>query len=62
VVSAVLTGPAVSISGFSEQLGQEIGLPLEVGLPAEGRAGGYGVADPGHLAVAAGLTVNEVPA
>jgi type IV pilus assembly protein PilM len=62
VVSAVLTGPAVSISGFSEQLGQEIGLPLEVGVPAEGRAGGYGLADPGHLAVAAGLTVNEVPA
>jgi type IV pilus assembly protein PilM len=62
VVSAVLTGPAVSISGFSEQLGQAIGLPLEIGLPAEGRTGGYGTADPGHLAVAAGLTVNEVAA
>ncbi len=62
VVSAVLTGPAVSISGFSEQLGQAIGLPLEIGLPPEGRTGGFGMADPGHLAVAAGLTVNEVSA
>jgi type IV pilus assembly protein PilM len=62
VMAAVLTGPAVSISGFSEQLGQAIGLPLEVGVPAEARTGGYGTADPGHLAVAAGLTAHEVPA
>ncbi len=62
VVSAVLTGPAITVSGFSEQLGQAIGLPLEVGVPAEGRSGGYGSVDPGHLAVAAGLTAHEVPA
>ena len=29
---AVLAGPAVAIPGFADQLGQEIGLPLEVGI------------------------------
>jgi type IV pilus assembly protein PilM len=62
VTGAVLTGPAVAISGFAEQLGLAIGLPLEVGLAAEGRISGHADADASHLAVAAGLTVQEVPA
>ena len=58
----VLTGPAVAIPGFSDQIGSAIGLPLEVGLVGEGRVGGFGGVDAGTLAVAAGLTVDEVPA
>lgn len=59
---AVLTGPAVAIPGFSEQLGEEIGLPLEVGVISEARPGAFGGVDAGQLAVAAGLTVDEVAA
>ena len=35
VEHAVLAGPAVAIPGFAEQLGEEIGLPLEVGNISE---------------------------
>jgi type IV pilus assembly protein PilM len=59
---AVLTGPGVSIPGLADELGQAIGLPLDIGLVHEGRAGGLGGVEPGHLAVAAGLTVDEVAA
>lgn len=62
VERTVLTGPAVTIPGFSDQLGQDIGLPLEVGVVAEGRTGGFGGIDSGRLAVAAGLTLDKVPA
>lgn len=58
----VLTGPAVAIPGLADQIGQQIGLPLEVGLVSEGRAGGFNGVDAGRLAVAAGLTLDEVPA
>jgi len=58
----VLTGPVVAIPGFAEQIGQQIGVPLEVGLVPEGRAGGFGGVDAGRLAVAAGLTLDEVVA
>jgi type IV pilus assembly protein PilM len=58
----VLTGPVVAIPGFAEQVGQQIGVPLEVGLVAEGRAGAFGGVDAGRLAVATGLTLDEVPA
>jgi type IV pilus assembly protein PilM len=58
----VLTGPAVAIPGFAEQVGQQIGLPLEVGLVSEGKAGGFSGIDAGRLAVAAGLTIDEVTA
>jgi type IV pilus assembly protein PilM len=58
----VLTGPAVSIPGFSEQLDQGLLLPLEVGVVSEARPGAFGKTDAGHLAVAAGLTLEEVPA
>ncbi len=62
VQGAVLTGPAVAIPGFSEQLGGSLSLPLEVRVVEEGRAGGLGGALAGQLSVAAGLTVDEVPA
>jgi type IV pilus assembly protein PilM len=62
VERAVLTGPAVSIPGFAEKLGENIGLPLEPGLVAEGRPGAFGGIDAGRLAVAAGLTLEQVEA
>ena len=62
VEAAVLTGRAVAIPAFTETLGQEIGLPLEVGPVVEGRPGAFNGVEPGHLAVAAGLTLDEVPA
>jgi type IV pilus assembly protein PilM len=62
VERAVLTGPAAAVPGFAEHLGDEVGLPVEVGTVAEARPGGFGGVDPGRLAVAAGLTVDEVPA
>jgi type IV pilus assembly protein PilM len=56
---AVLTGPAVSIPGFTEHLGEGLALPLEPGVVAEARPGAFGKLDGGRLAVAAGLTVEE---
>jgi type IV pilus assembly protein PilM len=62
VERVVLTGPVVAIPGFSEQIGQQIGVPLDVRLVPEARAGGFSGVDAGRLAVAAGLTVDEVAA
>jgi type IV pilus assembly protein PilM len=62
VERVVLTGPAVAIPGFAEQIGQQIGLVVEVGLVNEAKAGGFGGVDAGRLAVAAGLAVEAVPA
>jgi type IV pilus assembly protein PilM len=59
---AVVTGPAVSIPGFSDQLGEEISLPLEIGLVEQLREGSIDGFDAGQLAVATGLTLEEVPA
>jgi type IV pilus assembly protein PilM len=59
VQRAVLTGPAVAIPGFSDQLAEQLAIPVEVGVVAEGRAGGFGGVDAGTLAIAAGLTVEE---
>jgi type IV pilus assembly protein PilM len=58
---AIVTGPAVAIPGLSDHLGQEISLPLEVGRVEEAKVGAIRDFDAGHLAVAAGLTVDEVP-
>jgi len=58
----VLTGPAIAIPGFAEHIGQQIGLTVEVGLVSEAKAGGFGGIDAGRLAVAAGLTVEEISA
>ena len=62
VERAVLTGPAVAIAGFAERLGDLAGLPLEVGVVEEGRPGAFGGIDAGRLAVATGLTIDEVGA
>ena len=62
VDAAVLTGPAIAIPGFSDQLGHEIGLTVEQGLVDEGRPGAFGGLDAGRLVVAAGLTTDEVAA
>lgn len=59
---AVLTGPAVAIPGFTEQVEGQIGLPCEVGLVAEAKPGAFGGIDAGRLAVAAGLTLPELAA
>src|ERR1700735_4976111 len=61
VERVVLTGPAVAVPGFPEQLGEQVGLPLEVGIVQESQPGGFGGIDAGRLAVAAGLTVEEIP-
>jgi type IV pilus assembly protein PilM len=57
VERVVLTGGALSIPGFGEALGAELGLPVETlsvdGAPAEIGAG--------RLAVAAGLAITEGP-
>ena len=59
---AVLTGPAVAIPGFAEEVESQIGLASEVGLVAEAKPGAFAGVDAGRLAVAAGLTVTEVAA
>jgi type IV pilus assembly protein PilM len=59
---AVLTGPAIAIPGFAEMLSEQIGLPIEIGEIVEAKPGAFGSADAGHLAVAAGLTVEEAAA
>jgi type IV pilus assembly protein PilM len=60
VERVVLTGPAVAIPGFADQLGEEIGLPLGVAVATEARPGGFGGVEAGQLSVAAGLTVEEI--
>jgi Tfp pilus assembly PilM family ATPase len=55
----VLTGPAVTLAGFSDQLGEQIGLPLEVGLVPTASPGDLSGPEAARFAVAAGLTVEE---
>jgi type IV pilus assembly protein PilM len=62
VERAVLTGPAVAIPGMAEELSELARLPLEVGTILEARPGAFGDIDAGRLAVAAGLTTEEVSA
>jgi type IV pilus assembly protein PilM len=62
IENAVMTGPGASIPGLSDELSQAIALPLEIGLVQEAKAGGFCGVDAGHLAVAAGLTVEAVAA
>ncbi len=62
VTRAVLTGPALSIPGFAEQFAEGLGVPMQVGVVSEARSGGFGGVDAGRLAVAAGLTVEALPA
>jgi type IV pilus assembly protein PilM len=60
VERTIFTGPAVAIPGFSDQLGEEIGMPLEVGLVAEARPGAFAGVDAGRLSVATGLAVEQI--
>jgi type IV pilus assembly protein PilM len=60
VKDAILTGPAVSIPGFADQLGEQIELPVESGVVTEARPGALGGIDAGSLAIAAGLAVEDV--
>jgi type IV pilus assembly protein PilM len=60
--SAVLTGAAVGIPGFCQEIGSSLGLPFEIGTVAEAAPGAFGGIEPGKLAVAAGLTVEEARA
>jgi len=60
VQHAILTGPAISIPGFTEQLGEEIQLPLESGKVSEANPGAIGDIDAGSLVIAAGLTIDQV--
>jgi type IV pilus assembly protein PilM len=53
----VLTGGALSIPGFADALGAELGLPVEAGSVA-GAPDGIGA---GRLTVAAGLATSEGP-
>jgi type IV pilus assembly protein PilM len=62
VERVVLSGPAVALQGFSDQLAEQIGLPLEIGTVNEAEPGGLAGADAATFAVAAGLTVEEVAA
>jgi type IV pilus assembly protein PilM len=59
---AVLTGQAVAIPGFADQFGGGLGIPLEVGVVSEARPGGFGGIESGKLAIAAGLTIEELAA
>jgi type IV pilus assembly protein PilM len=62
VEQVVLTGPAVAIAGFSDQLREQIGLPIEAGRLPQAANGVFANGGADRYAVAAGLTVEEVPA
>jgi type IV pilus assembly protein PilM len=55
----VVTGPAISIPGFVDRFGQQVGIEAELGLVSESRPGGFGGIDAGRLVVATGLTVED---
>jgi type IV pilus assembly protein PilM len=62
VGAAIVTGPGATLPGLPERLGEELGVPVEVGVADEARPGAFGGIEGSRLAVAAGLTVAEVPA
>jgi type IV pilus assembly protein PilM len=62
VERAVLTGPAVAIPGLAEEFSELARLTISVGTIVEARPGAFGDIDAGRLAVAAGLTTEEVAA
>jgi len=57
VERAVLTGPAVAIPGFAEELATQLNMPVEAAVVASDLEG----ADCGRLTVAAGLAVHDTP-
>jgi len=58
---AILTGSAVAIPGFCDELAAATGLPVHAGVVEEARAGGHGGVDPSRLAIAAGLAIEQAP-
>lgn len=62
VSRAVLTGAAVSIPGFVEQVSADLGIPVEARAVRESHPGAAGEVDPSCLTVAAGLAVEGRPA
>jgi type IV pilus assembly protein PilM len=58
---AILTGPAVAIPGFCEELSAAIGLHVRAGVVEEARGGAHGGIAPSRLAIAAGLSIEEAP-
>jgi len=61
VEQAVLAGPAITVPGFADELSAAIGLPVEIGVVGEGKAGAHAGVDAGRVAVAAGLAVEQAP-
>jgi type IV pilus assembly protein PilM len=61
VSRAILTGAAVSIPGFVEQVSTDLGIPVEARAVREAHPGAAGEVDPGALTIAAGLAVEERP-
>jgi len=61
VERAVATGPAIAIPGLADQLGSDLGMPVQPGAVGSA-AGALGAADVGHLTIAAGLAVEEAQA
>jgi len=57
VERAVLTGPAVALPGFADQLAAQLRLPVETAVVASSLQD----ADLGRLTVAAGLAVDDTP-
>jgi type IV pilus assembly protein PilM len=59
VSRAVVTGPAVAVGGFADQLAMNLGMPVQPAVVGEATAGALAGLDPGLLTVAAGLAVEE---
>ena len=59
VDSAVLTGPAEAIPGFTDQLASDLGMPVNPGIVAEAAPGALPAGEAGRLTVAAGLAVED---
>jgi type IV pilus assembly protein PilM len=59
VERAVVTGPAVAIPGFTEQLSLDVGMPVGAGSVREAHPGAFGDVEAGRVTVAAGLAVAE---
>jgi type IV pilus assembly protein PilM len=57
VERAVLTGPAVAIPGFADELATQLSMPVEPAVVATDEEG----ADSGRLTVAAGLALHDTP-
>jgi type IV pilus assembly protein PilM len=62
VEGAVVTGPAVGIPAFVDQLAADLGMRVEPGHVGAVRPEVLAEADAGSMAVAAGLAIEEVPA